>query len=100
MSFDSFGVIKGIDTTEIHCRKIQNVKVGDRFKATLPIDGRTVPQQGNEKAKDPTYYTVTDVYPRWIRVIDDEGKYNSFDLGDLVRMGLEPSEPGWYRERR
>lgn len=66
-------------------RKVQNVKVGDKFKA-----GSISYHNGTEDKKV-LDYTVVAVYPYHVRTVTEDEKIRCFTIGELVRLKLEPS---------
>lgn len=58
-------------------RRVRHVKVGDKIKIT-------------EEMKQ-TEYSIVHVYPFHATGINENGKMRSFNVGDLVKLGLEPS---------
>lgn len=90
--FDSAGRIGYIDTRKPSNRRITKTKVGDVIKATLTSDDSLPLQHDKERKKKSLL--VIDVYPHWVRCMDEEGKLYSLDLGDLVMLGAEPGNPG------
>lgn len=58
-------------------RKIENTKAGDTL--LYAFEGRYIE------------YKVLEVYPYFVIAEDENGKRRSFNVGDLVKMGKEPS---------
>ena len=103
MWFDSKGKVGTIDTRNASNRRITKVKVGDTFTGMLNPNYLTIPVNKDDCLScKKLMWEVIEVYPRIVRArcVDDERIVTTFDLGDLVRLGVEPANPGWVVERK
>ena len=66
-------------------RTVQNVKVGDKFKAG------SITYSANTEENKVADYTIVAVYPYHVRTATEDKKIRCFTIGELVRLKLEPS---------
>ena len=100
-NFDSRGEIRYFGEKKLDDREVKKIVPGQRFRARVDSDYKlflTKESISGAMWVREMDFTIVWVYPHWCRCVDENGHYCSFDLGDLVRLGLEPANPGYVME--